>query len=177
MRMRVLENLGLGSTDLRQGDTVDELELAALGADVGALRESGAIAPDDDEGGPADGFLAALDALDSAALQAAAADIASSHARCMLLAEIGMAVHAIHGGGDPADTGDPSRVKDGGAGPSDRVDQIRSAVQAILAKDDPANLTKGGLPTVPALEAATGIDDISAAERNDAVAWVQGQGE
>ena len=175
-----LENVRHGGALLGPGRTITDLD-----EDLAAeLQAAGAIAADDDDeqfvpergDGPAEDCVAALNILDSAGIETAAALIAASEAACMQLGRLGLSVQAIHEGGDPAQTDHPSRVKDGGAGPSDRVDQIRSAVQAILAKNNPADLTKSGLPTVPAIEAATGIDDVSAAERNDAVAWAAEQG-
>ncbi|MCY3648303.1 MAG: hypothetical protein OXG40_01060 [Acidimicrobiaceae bacterium] len=41
---------------------------------------------------------------------------------------------------------------------------------AIVAGGDPAKLTKSGKPSTQALESATGLDDISAAERDAALA-------
>lgn len=176
MEYRATTRIDGGDRVLNEGDLVTASELEAFGADIGVLLAGGDIVPDDGaESGPAADFVAALDVLTSADLEAAVALIAPHDARCMTIGEIGIGIgigelRGFH-------TSSPPGENDGGAGPSDRVDQIRSAVVAILKAGNPEDLTKTSkVPTVEAVEAATGIDDVTAAERDEAVDWAKEQG-
>lgn len=56
---------------------------------------------------------------------------------------------------------------EGGAAPS-REERIRAAITEILDEGEEGDLTKGGVPTIQAIERITGLNDVTAAERDAA---------
>lgn len=78
---------------------------------------------------------------------------------------------------DKADGNAPAPDAQSGAGdpsPANREPRIREAVAALAG--DPDSCTKSGRPTVPAVSARTGLDDVTAKERDAAFDALQPSG-
>ena len=164
MEYELLKRVEFGPRDEDVRDVGDVVELSETAAE--ALLAEGAISPvdadpsEDPDGGSdelaAAEFAVLLGALDETQLFDAAREIAADEA---LQDQLDKLLEKLDGETHAITTGMPG----------ERADVIREAARTLIASGDEKNLSKSGEPTVAALKDATGLADITSAERDAAV--------